>query len=96
MIFTSTTLLKPNDFPEDRPVWVAMSHPATTVGEITAIAEHIEFDDSTSTYRLRPIPSFDADDIFISPIIRSFPVTVHATIGGWISPLPIDDAVDVG
>ncbi len=82
MIFTLTTISKPNDFPEDRPIWVAKSHPAATVGEIDAIAEHIEFDDSTATYRLTPIPNIVADDIFISPVIRSVPVTVHATIRG--------------
>lgn len=96
MIDTLTTLSKPNDFPEDRPVWVAKSHSAATVGEVDTIAELVEFDYSTATYRLSPIPRIVADDIFISPVIRSIPVTVHATIRGWIDPLPLDDLIDNG
>lgn len=94
MIFTLTTISQPNDFPEDRPIWVAKSHPTATVGEIDAIAEQIEFDDSTATYRLSPIPRTVAEDIFISPVLRSVPVTVRATIRGWIAPLPPGDLVD--
>lgn len=96
MIFALTTISPPNEFPKDRSVWVAKSYPAATVGEIDAIAEFIEFDDSTATYLLSPIQRKPADDIFISPIIRSVPVTVSATIRGWIDPLPFADFVDNG
>lgn len=96
MMFTPTTVSLPNGFCEDRPIWIAKNYPAATVGEIGTIAEYLEFDDSTATYRLRPIPQGAADDIFISAVIRSVPVTLRATIRGWIDPLPLEEGIDNG
>lgn len=92
-MFGLATISLPEEYRSEPYYFVAKNHPATTVGEIDRISDSIEFDDSTATYRFFPVDGTRQQDIFISPLIRTVPVTITASVLGRVSPLPIDDQI---